>query len=102
MKENLQDAMIESYNEAKDNMLEAVKAIKAQAVRPADPNATKVTGQAARDQYQQFLNSPQFDSQFLELQDKYNLAGTDNPIPKRFVDYIVSQEKKNAQQASGS
>lgn len=92
---DLQGLMVEAFKDAKKQIIEVSRAIKSEVVtRPADPNATKISGQDARLAYQVFKTGPELESKFFELQEKFKLGDTAKPIPRRLIQYILDEERK--------
>ena len=83
------DVLVQSFNDAKTQMQEATKAIKADIVRPLDPNAQILTRQQRLSDFEDFMDNPaRRESEFLRLRERYNLPD-DKPIPRRLVDYVI-------------
>ena len=82
------DALVAGFRDAKEIMRESTRAVKADIVSPADPNATKMTKQERMADFQDLLANPaRLESEFMRLKDRYNLPD-DKPIPRRLVDYL--------------
>ena len=83
------DTLVEAFQDAKIQMADSVKAIKSDIVRPLDPNAQILTRQQRLQDFEDFMDNPaRRESEFLRLQERYNLPD-DKPIPRRLVDYVI-------------
>jgi len=83
------DTLVEAFRDAKAEMVGSARAIKADIVSPADPNAAKFTAQERRADFEDLISNPaRFESEFLRLKDRYKLPD-DRPIPRRLVDRIL-------------
>jgi len=88
------DVLVQAFNEAKAQMQDSTKAIRADIVRPLDPNAQILTRQQRLADFEDFLANPaRRESEFLRLKERYNLPD-DKPIPKRLVDYVIQGLKE--------
>lgn len=88
------DTLVEAFHEAKKMMIESTKVVKADIVRPLDPNAKESTRAERREAFSKFMLDPlERESEFLRLQERFNLS-QDRPIPRRLVDYIIQGLKE--------
>ena len=82
------DALVQGFRDAKAIMKESARAVKADIVSPADPNAKRATKTERMADIQDLLNNPaRLESEFLRLKDRYKLP-EEKPIPRRLVEYL--------------
>ncbi len=82
------DALVQGFRDAKAIMKESARAVKADIVSPADPNATRMTKQERMADIDDLLRNPaRMESEFMRLKERYSLPD-DKPIPRRLVEYI--------------
>ena len=90
------DALVEAYRDAKTQMADTIKTVKADIVSPADPNAQRLSRSERIADLDNFLLDPvRRESEFLRLKDRYKLP-EDKPIPRRLVNYVVQGLKEKA------
>lgn len=94
MTESPFDALVESFREAKAQMIEAARMVRSDIVAPADPNATKVTAAERQADYERLISDPAYlESEFLRLKQRYKLPD-EKPIPRRLVEFLRSQHAR--------
>lgn len=87
------DALVEAFRDAKTQMVEATRMVKADIVSPADPNAQKQSSAERRADYEALVSNPaRLESEFMRLRDRYKL-NDEKPIPRRLVEFIRSQHR---------
>lgn len=103
MPDNPFDALVDAFEEAKNQMRETTRQVKAQVVRPANPNAVQPTRQERIAELDLFLSDPNLrESEFLRLKDRFKVP--DGQIPRRLVDYIrygQAEKRKAIKQREG-
>jgi len=88
------DVLVQAYQDAKTQMADATKAVRADIVRPLDPNAKLLTRRERLLDFEDFMSNPaRRESEFMRLRDRYNLPD-DKPIPRRLVDYVINGIKE--------
>lgn len=93
MPESPFDALVEAFRDAKAQMTEATRMVKADIVAPADPNARPLTSQERRAQYEDMISNPaRLESEFMRLRERHQLTD-EKPIPRRLVDYLKIEGK---------
>jgi hypothetical protein len=96
-KETAMDRMVNAYTSARQRAVEALRTARAEVVtRPADPNATRLTGDAWLAEYEATVNDPaRMESLFLELKQRHNVP--DGAVPRRLVDYLKLGQRRLAE-----
>ena len=82
------DALVDSFRDARTQMRDAVRSVRADIIHPADPYAEKMSKTERLQDVASLINDPvRLESEFMRLRDRYKLTD-DKPIPRRLVEYL--------------
>lgn len=92
MPEDIFTPMVEAFEDAKRQMIESARDVKASVVRPANPNSETVRRQDRLREFDTFMSDPALrESEFLRLKERYQVP--DGQIPRRLVNYILMSQR---------